>query len=58
MPKQAHQLTHGNLPSEGLTRYGPLRRYIEGTPVWTKVAPVAAGTHAAGAVKRPMDDRR
>jgi hypothetical protein len=58
MPKQAHQLTHNNLPSEGLKRYGPLQRYIEATPAWTKAATVGAGTHGVGAVKRTLDDRQ
>lgn len=58
MPKQAHQLTHGNLPSQGLQKYGPVERYWAGTPAWAKAAPAGTAAHAAGAVKRPLDERR
>jgi hypothetical protein len=57
MPKQAHQLTHNNLPSQNLQRYGAIQRYVEGTPTWAKVGTAGAGAHAAGAAKR-LDDRR
>lgn len=58
MPKQAHQLTHNNLPSQGLKKYGPLQRYGAATPGWAKGGTVGAGAHATGAVKRQTDERR
>lgn len=57
MPKQTHQLTHFNLPSQKLDRYGPLRCYMVATPTWAKVGTAGAGAHVAGAIKRPLDER-